>query len=84
MAYKKIPGFPVASLDHQTKLILNHCMNPDVPGAWDVWDGSRTRAKRENSKLCGVINRALDAGYKGDNCVGRSPQRIERANSRSH
>lgn len=62
---KNSPGFPIASLHQQTKLILNHCMNPKKPGAWDVRGmvvGHVQSGKTAN--YVGLINRALDAGYK--------------------
>lgn len=59
------PHFPIADLHHQTKLILNHCVDPTTKEAWDIKGmvvGHVQSGKTAN--YVGLINRALDAGYK--------------------
>jgi hypothetical protein len=59
------PGFPVRSLDTLTDKILDKCVDPSRPGAWDrrgMVVGHVQSGKTSN--FIGLINKSVDAGYK--------------------
>ncbi|UYQ94957.1 Z1 domain-containing protein [Chitinophaga horti] len=59
------PSFPVGDLDDFTNKILDKCVNPRKPGAWDrrgMVVGHVQSGKTSN--YVGLINKATDAGYK--------------------
>ena len=58
-------SFPVDNLDDATDKIIDKCINPKTPGAWDrrgMVVGNVQSGKTAN--YTGVINKATDAGYK--------------------
>jgi Z1 domain len=63
--HDKDPSFPVNELDDFTDKILDKCVNPKQNGSWDrrgMVVGHVQSGKTSN--YVGVINKAVDAGYK--------------------
>jgi len=61
----KDPGFPINNLDDLSDKILDKCVDPAEPGAWDrrgMVVGHVQSGKTSN--YVGLINKAVDAGYK--------------------
>lgn len=62
---EKDPSFPISDLDDFTDKILDKCQNPQKTGPWDrrgMVVGHVQSGKTSN--YVGLINKAVDAGYK--------------------
>ncbi len=62
---KNDPSFPINELDDYTNKILDKCYNPIEPNSWDrrgMVVGHVQSGKTSN--FVGLINKAVDAGYK--------------------
>ena len=58
-------SFPIDDLDKITDVILDKCVNPNIPGRWDrrgMVVGNVQSGKTAN--YIGLINKAIDTGYK--------------------
>ena len=62
---KSDSSYPINDLDKITNVILDKCVNPNIPGRWDrrgMVVGNVQSGKTAN--YIGLINKAIDTGYK--------------------